>query len=218
MKQVSEVTLQQALAAGRKAPKAQPQSLDLEAQQVVVSLFRELKAIFPAWRNAWPSGDDEAAARRSWIKAFAAAGLRNLDQIRYGVERCRQSASPFMPSVGEFIQWCQPTPEMLGCPSVEQAFLQACQLAHPAADQRGVHPAVWHAACEAGLNALRNLPENRSKPLFERAYLITLRMVERGEKLRSIPKALPKSVHVPASPEKQRDAVAKMRHELRATA
>lgn len=214
MKHVSAITLNQAVAAAQPAPARRVEMND-ESSRVVNALFRELKAIFPAWRNAWPKPEDEAAARQSWVKAFTAANMRSLDQIRYGVELCRQSASPFMPSVGEFIEWCKPTPEMLGCPSVEQAFLQACALAHPAADRDNANPAVWHAASEVGLYELAHLPTDKSKPLFARAYAMTLDMILRGDQLRSIPKALPDTVHVPASPEKQRDAVAEMRAKLR---
>lgn len=217
MKHVSAITLNQAMAAAQPAPVRRVE-MNEESSRVVNALFRELKAIFPAWRSAWPTSEDEAAARQSWIKAFTAANLRNLDQIRYGVELCRQSASPFMPSVGEFIEWCKPTPEMLGCPSVEQAFLQACALAHPAADRDSANPAVWHAASEVGLYELSHLPADKSKPMFARAYAMTLDMILRGEQLRSIPKALPASVSVPANPVKARSALDEMRRKLRATA
>ncbi|NLD14485.1 MAG: Replication protein P [Gammaproteobacteria bacterium] len=218
MKHISEVTLQQALDAAQPAVEPERVDLDPDAQRVVIALFRELKAIFPAWRNAWPAADDEAAARRSWIKAFASAGLRNLEQIRFGVEQCRQSGRPFMPSVGEFIQWCQPSPQAMGCPTVEQAYLQACALAHPAADRENAHPAVWHAASEVGLYELANLPTDRSRPMFERAYGMTLDMLVKGQPLRSIPKALPATVHVQASPERARSALDEIRTKLRGVA
>lgn len=218
MKHVSEITAQQALGTVQGHPLPTVEPLDDGARAVVASLFRELKASFPAWRQAWPTADSEAAARRTWVKAFAAANLRCIEQIRFGVERCRLSASPFMPSVGEFIQWCQPTPEALGCPSVAQAYLQACALAHPAADRASAHPAVWHAASEVGLYELANLPSAKSQPMFERAYGLTLAMLARGEPLRAVPKALPESVSVPASPAKVRSALAEMRNKLRGVA
>lgn len=215
MKHVSTVTLQSALAtAGQRVKPSQP-IIDSASAQVVNALFRELKAIFPAWRNAWPTTDDEGAAKRSWVKAFTAAGLRSIEQIQYGVEQCRLSGRPFMPSVGEFIAWCRPTPEQLCCPSVRTAYLQACQLAHPSADRSSAHPAVWHAAQEVGLYVLASLPESRSWPAFERAYSLTLGMLARGEPLREIPKALPASVSVPASPDKARSALEEIRKKLK---
>lgn len=215
MKHASEISLQGALATAGQAAQASRPPSDSGSAMVVNGLFRELKAIFPAWRNAWPTADEEAAAKRSWTKAFAAAGMRDLEQIRYGVERCRALGRPFMPSVGEFIGWCQPTPEHLGCPSACSAYLQACQLAHPAADRSAAHPAVWHAAHEVGLYVLGQLPESRSWPAFERTYSLTLQMIARGEPLREIPKALPESVSVPASPDKVRAALEEMRKKLK---
>lgn len=188
--------------------------LDEAAAQVVGALFRELKAIFPAWRQAWPTADDEAAARRCWIKAFADAGLCDINAIRGGIVKSRRAGRSFMPSVGEFISWCRPAPEQLGCPSVRTAYLQACRLAHPSADRSSAHPAVWHAACEVGLSVLCELPEQKSRPLFERAYGITMGMLLRGDPLREIPKALPESVSVPASPERVRSALNEMRRRL----
>lgn len=217
MKHVSEISTQQAVAAAQPEPETTLQ-VGEGATRVVNALFRELKAIFPAWRQAWPTPADESVARRSWIKAFSAADLRNLDQIRYGVEQCRLSGRPFMPSVGEFIAWCRPTPEQLGCPSAHAAFLQACALAHPAADRSSVHAAVWHAAHEVGLYVLAQLPESRSWPAFERAYGLTLGMLARGEPLREIPKALPASVSVPASPDKVRSALEEIRKKLKGVA
>lgn len=216
MKHVSEISMQQAVSAARPAP--EPLQIDEGSARVVNALFRELKAIFPAWRHAWSTHSEESAARLSWVKAFSAAGLRNLDQIRYGVEQCRASGRPFMPSVGEFIAWCRPTPEQLGCPSGRAAYLQACQLAHPSADRSSAHPAVWHAAQEVGLYVLASLPESKSWPAFERAYSLTLGMIERGEQLREIPKALPASVSAPANPDRVRSALEEMRKKLKGVA
>lgn len=209
-----------ALTAGNHQPAAKPSPnpLDPAAVEIVNVLFTQLQAIFPAWRQAWPDTAALAAAKRNWVRAFMAAGIRDVEQIRYGLQQCRLSGSDFAPSVGKFIQWCRPTPEALGCPTVEQAYLQACRLAHPAADRSGAHAAVWHAACETGLHVLRDFPESRSRPVFERAYSLTLEQVARGAELRSVPKALPASVSVPANPVKARSALDEMRRKLRATA
>lgn len=191
-----------------------PAQLDPASVDVVNRLFSELQAIFPAWRQAWPDDRSLAAAKRSWVRGFMAAGITQIEQIRYGLQQCRAAGSDFAPSVGKFIEWCRPTPESLGIPSVEQAYLQACRLAHPAANRDNAHPAVWHAACEVGLRELGSLPEQKSRPLFERAYGLTVDMLLRGEPLREIPKALPESVSVPASPDKVRSALAAMRLSL----
>lgn len=198
------------------APKAAtPVQLDSASVDVVNRLFSELQAIFPAWRQAWPNDKALAAAKRSWVRGFMAAGIRDLEQIRFGLQQCRAAGSDFAPSVGKFIDWCRPSPKSLGLPTVEQAYLTACRISHPAADRHDVHPAVWHAACEVGLSVLCELPEQKSRPLFERAYGITADMLLRGEPLREIPKALPEKVSIPADPEKVKAELDKMRKLLR---
>lgn len=193
---------------------ALPRQIDPATTEVVNRLFLELQAIFPAWRQAWPNDRALAAAKRSWIKGFAAAGITSLEQIRYGLEQCRLSGGDFAPSVGKFIQWCRPTPELLGLPSANAAYREACRIAHPAADRTGIHPAVYHAACETGFFELASLPEEKSRRLFDRAYELTVQMVLNGQPLREIPKALPAEVKV-CTPEVGRAALAALRGKLK---
>ena len=173
-----------------------PRQADPATVEVVNRLFVELQAIFPAWRQAWPDDKALAAAKRSWIKGLAAAKITRLEQVRFGLEQCRLDGGDFIPSVGKFVARCRPTPESLGLPSPARAFREACANAHPAAEQRWSHEAVYHAACETGFHELRNLPEDKSRVLFERAYALTVRMLLAGEPLREIPKALPERVSV----------------------
>lgn len=194
-----------------------PRQVDPATAGVVNRLFAELQCIFPAWRQAWP--DDKAldAAKRSWIKGFAAAGITSLEQIRFGLEQCRRSGADFAPSVGRFIRWCQPTPEMLGMPELEKAYREAVASAHPSASPRWSHPAVHHAACETGFYALSHMPEEQSRKLFARNYEVTVRMLLAGEPLREIPKALPASVRV-STPEVGRAALQALRQQVRGEA
>ena len=192
-------------------PKQPKPLIDPASAQVVNALFAELKAIHPAWRSAWPNVESENNAKRSWTKAFTSAGMCSIEQIRYGIERCRAHGNPFMPSVGEFLNWCRPTPENMGLPSVERAYLQACAASHPAADSSRLHPAVWHAACETGLYLLARQPESKSRPAFERAYALTIEMIIRGEPLREIPKALPSAPTLPRNFEAGNAALANLK-------
>lgn len=189
--------------------------IDQATARVVNALFRELQAIFPAWKQAWPDDTSLDAAKKSWIKGFMQADIRNFDQIRYGLQRCRAEGSDFAPSVGKFIEWCQPTPQMLGLPDLQTAYLEACRNAHPTADREWSHAAVMHAAKQTGFYALSTLKEDESRKLFTRNYEIACRMVAKGEPLQEIPKALPEKVVMPAKPETVKSELAKMRAMLR---
>lgn len=194
---------------------ASVQQIDEGSARVVNALFKELCSIFPAWKQAWPNDAALKAAKATWIKAFAKAGINSLEQIRYGIEACRDLGQDFAPSVGRFIKMCEPTAEMLGLPSAEKAYAEACRNAHPSADRQWTHAAVMHAANETGFYNLNTLKEDESKKLFNRNYDIACRMVAKGEPLKEIPKALPSEVSVPAKPETVNRELAKMRAMLK---
>ncbi|MCA4965948.1 replication protein P, partial [Pseudomonas sp. Y24-6] len=59
-------------------------TVDDATAEVVERLFRQLQAIFPAHKQAWPDDKALAAARRSWTKGFIVAGICTLEHIRFG--------------------------------------------------------------------------------------------------------------------------------------
>ncbi|WP_322614229.1 replication protein P [Pseudomonas sp. BIC9C] len=166
----------------------QPKQLPPGTADVVNALFKELQAIFPAWKQAWPDDESLKAAKRSWIKAFLVAGINTLEQIRYGLQNCRQIGGDFAPSVGKFIKWCQPTPEMLGIPSHDKAFREALENSHPSrfGERTWSHPAVRHAALQCELHNLGDLIPEKASKVFDRAYDITIRRLVQGLPLEEI--------------------------------
>ncbi|WP_223466216.1 replication protein P [Pseudomonas sp. GL-RE-26] len=165
-----------------------PKQLPPGTTDVVNALFKELQAIFPAWKQAWPDDDALRAAKRSWIKAFIVAEINTLEQIRYGLQNCRQSGTDFAPSVGKFIKWCLPTPAMMGIPSHDKAFREALLNLHPArrTSREWSHPAVRHAALQCEMHNLADLVSEKASKVFDRAYDITIRMLVDGLPLEDI--------------------------------
>lgn len=192
---------------------SEPKTIDDAAGRVVNTLIKELKAIFPAWRQAWPDDNDLKAYKASMTKGFIAEGITNINQIRYGVAACRRLASDFVPSVGRFIALCHPTPDLLGLPSEDDAYAEATRNAYPNAGRVvWSHVAVSHAAREVGLYNLSTLPLKSSRELFNRAYKITCRLVASGEPLRPILVGLPEKVAGRKTPEVGRAALKKLRN------
>ncbi|WP_397448156.1 replication protein P [Pseudomonas sp. NA-150] len=165
-----------------------PKQLPPGTTDVVNALFKELQAIFPAWRQAWPDDDALRAAKRSWIKAFIVAEINTLEQIRYGLQNCRQHGNDFAPSVGKFIKWCLPTPETMGIPSHDKAFREALLNLHPArrTSREWSHPAVRHAALQCEMHNLADLKSDQASKVFDRAYDITIRRLVNGLPLEDI--------------------------------
>ena len=155
-----------------------PVVVSLETAEVVNDLFRRLRGIFPAWRQAWPSTEALAAAKEEWIKEFAAEGIRTLEQIEFGIEKCRKLKKPFAPSVGEFIAMCQPTPEDFGMPAPAAAWVEALLGVYS-------HEGVKIAAVATGLFDLRAAQQNDKglQARFDRAYEIVLRRAKEGRPL-----------------------------------
>lgn len=209
----AKVQTGQYIAVGDALPGDAQEELGRQTATVINSLFRELRSIFGAWKQAWPDMATYKAAKRQWLKAFLEAGINSPEQLQFGLMRCRQSGREFIPAPGKFIEWCQPSPEMLGLPTLTAAFREACRNAHPSMAGQGewTHDAVWHAAKECGFESLNRLPADLSLKLFERNYTIAVRRVVAGQPLQKMPLALPRAVASRSTPEVGRAALAALR-------
>lgn len=192
---------------------AAPLKIDSGTVHVINQLFRELMAIFPGWKQAWPDNAAIGAAKASWTKAFMAEKFSRIEQIRFGIEECRKLGVDFPPSSGKFIKLCQPTPEMLGIPPLERAFREACRNAHPsmAGQAKWSHQAVWHTAKECGFEPLNRLETSLAMKLFERNYVITCRRMIEGLPLQKMPLALPARAEARRTPAIGNQALAELR-------
>ncbi|MEB0078039.1 replication protein P [Pseudomonas sp. CCI3.2] len=153
-------------------------TVDDQTGDVVEKIFRQLQAIFPAWKQAWPDDKSLMAARRSWTKGFMAAGVNSLDQVKFGIEQCRKSGSPFAPSIGQFIGWCTPGPEAYGMPAASDAWMEALM-------GTASHEAVRIAANATGIFDLRSAKQDDKamRARFDRNYQIVIRRAQAGEPL-----------------------------------
>jgi len=182
----------------------------------VNNLFKELRSIRSAWRQAWPDQETYQASKRQWFQAFIEAGICSQGQIDFGMTQVRKQSGDFIPSPGQFIEWCKPTPEMLGLPSLAVAHREACRNAHPGMAGQGKwsHDAVWHTAKECGFESLNKLDAGLSLKLFDRNYTITIRRLLDGQPLQPMPKALPARAESRITPEVGNDALANLRAKL----
>ncbi|WP_345869068.1 replication protein P [Shewanella algae] len=197
----------------------QPDQDQLKAAAGIINkLFSELQTCFPAWRQTFTSKADMDAVKRTWARGLIEAKITYYKQLQWGLLKARRSESPFWPSLGQFINWCQPDPAEFGLPTPEAAFREASRKSHPAADRSNwSHPAVYVAAREVGSFELTNLPSSQSQPLFERAYKIAIHRVMAGEDLNAeIPKALPEQpAPRPADPEVAKQHIYRLKKMLR---
>nr|DAX33826.1 MAG TPA: replication protein P [Caudoviricetes sp.] len=92
------------------------------AVRLIDRMFIRLKSIFPAWKQAFASEAEYNETKQVWLEELFKAGVVNPQSLKRGLDLAAKSESPFFPSVGQFIAWCEfenyhelglPTPEEL---------------------------------------------------------------------------------------------------------
>ncbi|GFZ63361.1 hypothetical protein PSE10A_58720 [Pseudomonas amygdali pv. eriobotryae] len=181
--------------------------------KIINELFRELRTIRTAWRQAWPDKAAYQAAKAVWVRAFFEGGICTQEQIDMGLARCRAEETDFIPSPGKFIGMCMPTPEMVGLPGVETAYEQAMRNCHPAmrGREKWFHPAVYHATAAAGFHSLPLLSRELGLASFGKRYQVQVCRVWRGEDLGPIPLAEISEQSAKSAPDVGNCALAELR-------
>lgn len=101
------------------------QAVEITPQAVAVmdKLFTRLILICPAWHKALPNDRAVQEFKAFWLEELINANVRNWKLLARGLERCKQSKTPFLPSVGQFIEWCLAEDyQALGLPDEEALY------------------------------------------------------------------------------------------------
>lgn len=112
MRNITE--LKQHKVIGTEQVKPQINSIDSEAERYMNIVLNELRAIFPAWRNAIKNQAEFDNVRKVWTKAFLENGIVDMATVEKGLSEARECNSDFFPSVGKFISWCR-SDDFQGC-------------------------------------------------------------------------------------------------------
>lgn len=81
--------------------------IDADTMEVVDKLFNDLIAVFPAFKQAWPTTDVMDTAKRIWTLAFMTEGFNDLEVIKRGIVEYSLLKNPFIPTAGQFIELCK---------------------------------------------------------------------------------------------------------------
>ncbi len=79
--------------------------IDENAAQMINVVMKVMMSVKPAWRTSFKTEDEINGYKQELCHAFIENKL-TFKQIESGSKKVRQCPSPFMPSVGQFIQWC----------------------------------------------------------------------------------------------------------------
>lgn len=155
--------------------------------QIVNHLFDRLMAINPAWKQAWPTEEEFKSTKKEWVLAFIDANINTIEQLKSGLKKVRMKSSPFIPSPGEFIELCKPTPDDIGAPSVEDAYNEACGNALPyITEKKWSHDVVRYASHKTGTDKLRSEPRSKSFDLFRKNYDDAIELYSSGKVMNQI--------------------------------
>ena len=152
-------------------------------KRVINWLMRQLMAIFPAW-NASLRGlsekernEQQGRTKAQWLEGLIEAGLTTEGALYAGLSKARQHDSPYLPSVGMFIKWCEEAAlETRGMPTELQAYLAWSRISqYPLKEQDWTreHPAVYWAAQQLAaerFNLMQEKYEHRRRERFRLAW------------------------------------------------
>lgn len=160
-----------------------------QAGILVNKIFSGLKAIFPAWAAAIKDQDYQNQAKAEWLKGLIENGITTDYQIEAGFVKARAHNSPFLPSIGQFIEWCKQATGV-NHPPMEAVFAELQEWLK-------VNRKDWHNASPLLQHIIRrNLDLYNYKQvfkdydrvkLFEIAYKAALFQFESGIKMEAYP-------------------------------
>ncbi|CAG9410878.1 replication protein P [Providencia alcalifaciens] len=199
------------------APPQQKQAVKQQVAQVFNELFRQLKATFPAAIANFKEQSDLDEFKRQWTIAFIENGIRTLEQINIGMKIARQQTNPFLPSPGQFVQWCkQGDYTALGLPTDDELFdifKEYCSV-------RGWRRFNWQSnACYWMVTKIytemrnRNLSDSEVRKLCSSELKTMANRIKSGEKIPE-PVQMIEQKHIPTSKEKSLHNLAAIRERL----
>jgi len=152
-------------------------------KQHIDEVIKQLAAVFPAWQAAIKTQDQANNLKRVWFDEVNRQGLTEED-LKQGLLKARQSDSPYLPSLGQFIGWCQPAKYL----TVERAW----QIAAMSGTQPITNPLVAEAVKRTGKYDIINRPERDIKPLFKDHYEEVISEAKQGAQFKLPPPQEPK--------------------------
>ncbi len=171
--------------------------LDPKAVETVNKLFVFFYGTCRGFEKQYQDPRKLNIEKTQWFRVFTDEKLTDMTRVNWGIKRCRIESPINTPTLGQFLKWCEPTPEQLGVPDVEKAYTEAVQNSYPGCEKKWTHQAIYHAWKMCNTFDLSNLPKKSTFPVFERNYEITIRMLARNEPLAEIPLGLTHNTEAP---------------------
>ena len=95
------------------------QRAPVTAERLIDRVFEQLIASCPTLLSVQP--EQLKILKQQWILGFAENGVKTFEQVKRGMAAARAKTNGYLPSVGEFISWCNNYDNHeLGLPTLEE--------------------------------------------------------------------------------------------------
>jgi len=78
-----------------------------DSELVMNIVIKSIRGIYPSFRYNIKTQQELDNLKREWLIAFIENGIRSDVQINRGLKRARMDQGSFIPSVGQFVEWCK---------------------------------------------------------------------------------------------------------------
>lgn len=186
-----------------------------QAAILVNKIFHTLTAIFPAWASAIRDQNYLNQAKTEWLKGLIENKITADYQIEAGFKKARAHNSPFLPSIGQFIEWCKSS-QIQKYPSFETAYAEIIQYIARSKHERSqfdlsdfVHHTIIH---NMDFYNFQNLPVEKLSQEFRIAYRATEIEIQNGKPLRIpvMPSMIEEEKKQPATKERADESLKKL--------
>ncbi|MBD2798331.1 DNA replication protein [Xenorhabdus sp. 18] len=210
-----------ALQAMSEPAKPQGGQVTKQIAEIFNELFRQLKGAFPALMASIKTQEDFDELRRQWVLAFAENGIRTIEQVNAGMKIARQQDSPFLPSPGQFVEWCkQGGIQNAGLPDESELY----DMIMTYSAKRGLystpesypwpsHACYWMVTKLYSQMMGLNLSEPELRKRCRQELISMSRRMESGEQIPE-PKVQLTELHIPTSNERALNHLAEIRRKF----
>lgn len=158
-----------------------PKAITEETIIFVNKVMKTILANSPAWSVSLKGSESVNDYRQQLVKAFLENDIAHMAQVELGLKRIRKEETNFLPSVGQFISWCSPSPEAINCPDVDDAYKEACFYRY--SKKPISHPCIAYALAKITMFDLSNKSEATTKPRFAKYYQTAVERFYYGDNL-----------------------------------
>lgn len=205
------------------------QNESIDDRKLISSIFVRLQSACPAWKQSIASlPADEAQAvinqiKRDWLNCFMENEINDMRLIDYAFSRLQASKSPFLPTVGQFMEWCEDGRVPAGTKTHSDSYKEITGWLMQASDRRHISDlsdSVYHTYVSMeDQQGFRQLGDRiKRMEIWRSEYKRTLDKLKEGGHIRVAPPAnqmqIGNSKARPASKETMMSALEAMRKGL----